>query len=336
MSNNGTFATGVEKALAAVFSVSGITLSNDEVRLFREANPFGFILFARNCKDPKQLRELTNSLRECVGRDCPILIDQEGGRVQRLKPPQWRQYPPMKTFGDRAADDMEGALDALRFSTLQLAEELRDGGVNVNCAPVLDVLTAGTHDAIGDRAFSSYPDIVARLGLSVCRNLLAAGVTPVMKHMPGHGRSTLDTHRDLPVVKASLDELRETDFAPFQSLASSDVSPALWGMTAHIIFPAIDKDLPVTISPMGIHGIIRESIGFDGFLLSDDLDMKALDKYGDIAKRAGMVMAAGCDAALYCHADLKIMKKMAESVPKLGTKSLQRLQKAAEYIKLAA
>jgi beta-N-acetylhexosaminidase len=336
LSNNGTFATGAEKALAAIFSVSGPRLTSDETSLFREANPFGFILFARNCQNPTQLRELTSNLRDCVGRDCPILIDQEGGRVQRMKPPQWRQYPPARTFGDTAESDMNAALDALRFSTLQMGEELRDVGFNVDCAPVLDVATPDMHDAIGDRAFSSDPQIVARLGLSVCRNLLAAGVTPVMKHMPGHGRSTQDTHHDLPTVTTSLEELKASDFLPFKLLSESDVAPALWGMTAHIIFPAIDEDLPMTISGKGIHGILRDFMGFHGFLLSDDLDMKALDKYGDIAKRAGMVIEAGCDAALYCHGDLKVMKKIAETAPKLGTKSLQRLQKAAEYIKLAA
>lgn len=334
MSNKG-FAGGAENALAAIFSLSGPELSKDEARFFRESDPLGFILFARNCIDPKQLSALNASLKESVGRECPILIDQEGGRVQRLKPPHWRQYPPMKTFGDTAVDDMDGALDALRFTTLQLGEELHGAGFNVDCAPVLDVLMPQTHDVIGDRSFSSDPVIVARLGLSVCRNLLAAGITPVIKHIPGHGRSTLDSHLDLPVVKASLDEL-ESDFLPFRNLASSDVAPALWGMTAHIIFTAIDAEKPVTLSELGIQGIIRDSLGFDGFLLGDDLDMKALDKYGDLGQKAVLSLEAGCDAALYCAGKLQDMKKIAESVPKLAPKSLQRLQKAAEYIRLAA
>lgn len=335
MSNKAGFAAGAENALAAIFSVEGPSLSPGEIRLFRESNPFGFILFARNIESPQQVSALIKNLKDTVGRDCPVLIDQEGGRVQRLKPPQWRQYPPMKTFGDTARTDMEQALDSLRFSTLQLAEELRDVGFNVDCAPVLDVLMPETHDVIGDRAFSSDPAIVARLGLSVCRNLLAAGITPVIKHIPGHGRSTSDSHHDLPVVKASLEEL-EIDFAPFRSLAGSDVAPATWGMTAHIVYPAIDKDLPLTISPDGIDGVIRESLGFDGFLLSDDLDMKALDKYGDIAKKTRLVVEAGCDAVLYCTGKLEAMEKIAKSAPKLGIKALQRLQKAEEYIKLAA
>lgn len=324
-------------SLAALFSVSGFQLSEREGAFFREANPLGFILFARNCDTPKQVRDLTDSLRAAVGRDCPILIDQEGGRVQRLKPPHWRQYSPMRVFGEMAgAESMDAALEALRFAVLQMAEELRAAGIDVNCAPVLDVLTSGTHDAIGDRAFSDDPMIVARLGLCVARNLLAAGVTPVMKHIPGHGRATMDSHHDLPVVAASLAELEESDFLPFKSLAASDIAPALWGMTAHIIFNAIDPERPVTVSREGIEGIIRGSIGFDGFLLSDDLEMKALGRYGDMAARAGMVIEAGCDAALYCAGKLPEMEKIAESVPKLSVKSLDRLQKAAEYIRLAA
>ncbi len=336
LSNKSGFAGGAEHALAAIFSVGGATLSADEARFFRESNPLGFILFARNCENPAQLRALVAALKESVGRDCPILIDQEGGRVQRLKPPQWRQYPPMKIFGDMAAGDMEHALEDLRFTILQLGEDLRDAGINVNCAPVLDVLTPDTHDAIGDRAFSEDPKIVARLGLSVCRNLLAAGITPVVKHMPGHGRPTQDTHHDLPVVNAALAELESTDFAPFKSLAASDVAAGIWGMTAHIIFPAIDSERPVTVSEAGITKIIRQAIGFDGFLLSDDLDMKALNKYGDIAQRAGLVIGAGCDAALYCWAKLDVMEKMAKTVPKLSQKALERLQKAAELSTLAA
>lgn len=336
MSNNKSFADGADEALAAIFSVKAAKLSLEESRFFRESNPFGFILFARNCDNPKQLRELTNALKESVGRDCPVLIDQEGGRVQRLKPLAWRQYPAMKTFGDMAAENMERALEDMRFTVLQLGEELRDSGLNVNCAPVLDVLTDGTHDAIGDRAFSNDAAIVARLGLSVARNLLAAGITPVMKHIPGHGRSMLDTHHDLPVVKASLKELEETDFAPFKALAQSDVAPALWGMTAHIIFTALDPENPVTVSRGAIDKVIRGAIGFDGFLLSDDLDMKALGRYGSPAERAGLVLGAGCDAALYCSGKLPDMQKIAESAPKLTIKALGRLQKAAEYIRLAA
>lgn len=335
MSSKG-FASGAEHALAAIFAPEGFTLTPEERSFFREARPFGFILFARNCETPEQLRRLTADLRETVGRDCPILIDQEGGRVQRLKPPLWRKYPPMRDFGESAERDMDSGLDSLRFSILQLAEELRDGGVNVNCAPCLDVLKPETHDVIGDRAFSSNPEVVARLGLSVCRNLLSAGVTPVIKHIPGHGRATADSHHDLPVVGSSRRELEDSDFLPFRSLARSDVAPAIWGMAAHIVFPAIDPSLPATLSPVVIRDIIRGFIGFQGLLLSDDIEMNALAVYGDSARRSVLALEAGCDIALHCSGKLADMKKVANSVPKLGKHALQSLQKAEEFRKLAA
>jgi beta-N-acetylhexosaminidase len=350
----------MEKTLAAIFSLGGVTLSDAERSFFRQSDPLGFILFGRNIENPNQLKALTADLKNTLGRDCPILIDQEGGRVQRLKPPLWRQYPPMREFGKIAEDaplpqpspqwgegvlrspkgevgrvgGMEVALESLRFTVLQMAEELRDCGINVNCAPVLDVLTDQTHDAIGNRAFSSDPDIVARLGLCVARNFLAAGITPAIKHMPGHGRATLDSHHDLPRVDASYKDLLETDFKPFKILAKSDAAPGLWGMMSHIIYEGIDPNRPVTVSPESLKKVIREDIGFDGFLLSDDLDMKALDIYGDIPLRACLTVGAGVDAALYCWADLKIMEKIAESVPKLRTDSVKRLQKAEEFRKL--
>lgn len=326
----------MNNSLAAIFSVEGARLSQKEKAFFKQADPLGFILFARNCDNPKQLRELTNSLRESVGRDCPILIDQEGGRVQRLKPPAWRSYAAAASYGEIAVSDMEQALEDLRFSTLRLGEELRESGINVNCAPVLDVARPETHDAIGDRAFSADPAIVARLGLSVCRNLLAAGVTPVIKHIPGHGRATLDSHHALPVVTASQAELSQSDFVPFREIAGSDVGGLVWGMTAHIIFKAIDPDHPASVSEKVISGIIRKDIGFQGLLLSDDLDMKALNAYGDVAGRAVAALKAGCDVALYCAGKLPDMEKIAESVPKLSAKALESLQKSGKLPTLAA
>ncbi len=322
-------------AKAAIFSVEGAVLSDAEKAFFMQANPFGFILFARNCKTPDQLRALTDDLKQSVGRDCPILIDQEGGRVQRLKPPGWRTYFPAKIFGDLARASMPQALDDVRFVTLQMAGELRDAGVNVNCAPVLDVLTPDTHDAIGDRAFSNDPEIVARLGLSVCRNLLAAGITPVIKHLPGHGRATMDSHKDLPHIDAALVQL-SNDFKPFQDIVASDIAPAIWGMAAHIVYDQIDPALPSSISPTIITEIIRGEIGFDGLLLSDDLDMEALSAHGDVADRAVKTLDAGCDIALYCAGKLPDMQKIAESVPNLSDEALKRLQRAAEFSKMAA
>jgi len=326
-----------QDALAAVFSVEGMRLSDNEKALFAQANPLGFILFARNCDTPDQLRALTESLRDVVARDCPILIDQEGGRVQRLKPPYWRQYPSFAHYGAQMiADGEAAALDSLRFETVRMAEELCAGGVNVNCTPVLDVLTPDTHEIIGDRAFSDDPDIISRLGLSVCRNFLAAGVTPIMKHIPGHGRAMADSHLELPHVGTSAEALMAADFQPFSAIARSEVGYAVWAMTAHIIYDALDADLVASVSPYIIGDIIRKQIGFDGILISDDLDMKALDCYGDVSQKAALCLQAGCDLALYCAGEFDSMSKLAESVPKLRIDSLQRLQKAAEFSKIAA
>lgn len=315
-------------------------LARDEQRFFSEANPLGFILFnkpgARNIESPDQLRKLTDQLKVTLGRECPILIDQEGGRVQRLKPPLWRQYPPMRHFGELANKDIEHALEDLRFTILQLAEELIDAGINVTCAPVLDVLSSITHDVIGDRAFSQDPDIVARLGLSVCRTLLAAGITPVIKHLPGHGRGAVDSHKDLPRILDPRSVLDKIDFEPFRKVARSDIAPAIWGMAAHIIYEDIDSDFPSSVSPVVIQDIIRNHIGFEGLLLSDDLDMEALGSYGDAADRAKLSLEAGCDAALYCGGDLAVMEKIAESVPKISASALNRLQKAADLPNIAA
>lgn len=322
---------------AVIFSLSGLSLTAKERDFFRQAQPFGFILFARNCESPVQVRKLTDDLRDCVGWHCPILVDQEGGRVQRLRPPYWRQYEPMKTYGDQAkGGDLPGSTETLRFVTLQMAEELIQAGIDVNCAPVLDVLTPQTDAVIGDRAFSNDPALVTELGLTLCREYLAAGITPVIKHIPGHGRAAADSHKELPVVEAPIQAMLHTDFAPFRGIAASDVGAAVWGMTAHVVYSAIDPDHPVTVSRPGINSIIRGLIGFDGFLLSDDLDMEALAGYGDVPERCGAVLEAGCDCALYCAGNLEIMEKIAESVPKLSQKALERLQKAAEFRKVAA
>lgn len=322
--------------LASIFSLSGPELSDEQASFFREADPLGFILFARNCESPGQLQKLTGDLREAVGRDCPILIDQEGGRVQRLKPPIWRKYEPARFYGAAAEMDMDVALEDLRFRTLRIAEELLEAGVNVNCDPVLDVLTPDTHDAIGDRAYSDDPEIVTRLGTSVCRHYLAAGITPVIKHIPGHGRATLDSHKDLPRVSVIRDTLRESDFKTFRDVCASDIGGYIWGMAAHIVYEDIDPDLPSSISPTIISDIIRGEIGFDGLLLTDDLDMDALSAHGDVAQRSVLALQAGCDVALYCSGKLSDMQKIAESVPNLSSEAQKRLQKAAEFRQIAA
>lgn len=326
----------VKTSSAVIFSCAGTALTENEKALFHHAMPFGFILFGRNCESPDQVHALTEDLRRSVGWHCPILIDQEGGRVQRLKPPVWHQHSAMKVFGDMAAESLDQSLETLRFETLKIASELRDVGVNVNCAPVLDVLTPATHDVIGDRAFSSDASTVSRLGLSVCRQYLAASISPVIKHMPGHGRATADSHKTLPVVTASREELEQTDFRPFKEIAASDVAPATWGMVAHVIYEAIDPLHPASVSPTVISEVIRGYMGFDGLLVSDDLDMEALAAYGDIADRVEATLHAGCDVALYCHGELEKMEKISEIAPKLGVKALERLQKAVEFRKVQA
>lgn len=331
-----SFADKAEHTLPVIFSIEGPILSDDEKALFKEANPFGFILFARNLETPEQALKLTESLREIVDReDCPVLIDQEGGRVQRMKPPVWRGYPAARTFGARAEHDLEGALSDIRFRTMQIAEELRASGINVNCDPVLDVLQADTHEVIGDRAYSTDPEIVGRLGLSICRHYLAVGITPVIKHLPGHGRAKADSHKELPKVDVSAEKL-EIDFKPFQMLAQSDVADAIWAMPTPVLYPALDPEHAACASPKIISEIIRGKIGFNGVLISDALDMEGFAAYGDAAGRVSAVLEAGCDLACHCTGKFDEMKKIAESVPSLRADTQKRLQKAAEFRTLAA
>ncbi len=323
---NTGFARGAQDALACIFSISGLELTKREVSLFRQADPFGFILFKRNCDNPEQVKALVGHLKEIVGRDCPILIDQEGGRVQRLRPPHWREFKPMRYFGDLYKSDPDKALEELRFEMLRLADELLELGISVNCAPVLDLYFDGAHDIIGDRAFSGNPDITARLGLSVCRNFLKAGITPIVKHIPGHGRAVSDSHLDLPVIDASYDDLSALDFVPFRAVAASDIGHKIWAMSAHIVFNNLDTKHLVSVSTKVIKDVIRGDIGFDGVLIGDDLDMKAMDSCGGISQRALEVLRAGCDLALYCAGDVDKMEELAGSLPKIGGKTLERLR----------
>ncbi len=325
------FSVGADKALACIFALSGMEVSEAERALFRAAKPFGFILFKRNIDNPAQVKALVHDLKGIVGRDCPVLVDQEGGRVARLCPPHWRDYPPMKDFGDLYLIAPEQALENLRFETFRLADDLVDLGINVDCAPVLDILVDGAHDIVGDRSFSDAPEIVARLGLSACRHFLRSGVTPIIKHIPGHGRARADSHLELPRVGTSYDVLSNTDFAPFRDIAASDVGRAVWAMTAHIVFDDVDADHPVSVSEQAIENVIRTDIGFDGILIADDLDMKALDCYGGVSEKAMASLNAGCDLALYCAGELSKMEELAENLPVLNEITLKRLQNAAMH-----
>jgi beta-N-acetylhexosaminidase len=311
---------------AAIYGLSGLEISKDERAFFLEARPFGFILFQRNCASRQQARRLTDDLRAVTGRSSlPILIDQEGGRVQRLKAPEWPDRPPMAVFGRLYAKDPARASEAARLNAGLIAADLTEIGVSVDCVPCLDVPVAGAHDIIGDRAFAADPVVVARLGRAVAEAMLDAGILPVIKHIPGHGRAGVDTHEALPRVSAPRAELARTDFAPFKAL--SDMALA---MTAHVVFDAIDADACATLSRKLIQEIIREEIGFDGLLMSDDLNMKALT--GTLANRAESALEAGCDIALHCNGKLAEMIELAAVVPELSGRSLARARGAERCI----
>ena len=280
---------------AVLFGCAGPDLAPDERAFFRDADPLGFILFARNVDTPERTRRLSEALREAVGRgDAPILIDQEGGRVARLRPPHWRKAPPGRALGALYARDPGAGLEATRLNSRLLAADCLSVGVDVDCLPVLDVAFPETHAVIGDRAYADRPEPVAALGRAAAEGLMAEGVMPVIKHIPGHGRATVDSHEALPRVTASRADLERVDFLPFQLL--SDLP---WAMTGHLLFDAIDPAAAVTVSARGIRDVIRGHIGFDGLLLSDDLSMQALG--GSLGDRAERALAAGCDVALHCN-----------------------------------
>lgn len=305
---------------AAILGCAGTTLTAEEVAFFRDVKPWGFILFKRNIADPEQVRALTAALRATVGRDdAPILIDQEGGRVARLQPPHWRIYPPGRAYGELVANDPLTAREITRLGSRLIAHDLRSIGINVDCVPVLDVPDPQGHEIIGDRAYGDTPEQVATLGRAAAEGLLAGGVLPIVKHIPGHGRALSDSHLELPVVKAKLLELEIRDFAPFRVL--SDMPMA---MTAHVVYSAIDRNRPATTSKKVIKKIIRESIGFDGLLMSDDLSMKALS--GDFKQRAKDSLSAGCDVVLHCNGDMAEMKAVMSGVGRLGKEARRRAQ----------
>lgn len=312
-------------ARAFVAGCSGPVLTPEEGGFFREADPLGFILFRRNIESPGQVRALTASLRDAVGRDdAPVLIDQEGGRVQRMGPPHWPKYPPGRAYAALASGE-DARRRLVRLGARLIAHDLRNVGIDVDCLPVLDVPVAGSHDVIGDRAYDRDPAVVADLGRAAAEGLLDGGVLPVVKHIPGHGRARSDSHLELPRVAAPLGELRAHDFPPFRALADMPVA-----MSAHVVFEAIDPDRPATTSPLVVERIIRGEIGFDGLLLTDDLSMKALS--GTFRARTEAALAAGCDVALHCNGDLDEMRAVAEGAPHLSGRSLRRVEAALARI----
>ena len=305
--------------LAAILGCAGPALTPAERAFFRDADPLGFILFQRNCAHPDQLRALVAELRETVGRgDAPVLIDQEGGRVARLKPPHWPSYPAPAAI---AALGGTAAREAAWAGARLIADDLARLGITVDCVPVLDLPVAGADAVIGDRAWGQSPATVALLGRAVCEGMLAGGVLPVIKHIPGHGRATVDSHHALPVVKASRATLEASDFAPFRALADMP-----WAMTAHIVYTALDAERPATLSAPVIGEAIRAAIGFAGVLVSDDLSMRALG--GSLGERSAGALAAGCDLVLHCNGDMKEMTEVAGAASSLSAAARRRVDGA--------
>ncbi|MBI1276427.1 beta-N-acetylhexosaminidase [bacterium] len=313
---------------AAIYGCSGLRLTADEKAFFADSKPYGFILFARNCEEPSQLRALVNELREVSYDQAPILIDQEGGRVARLRPPHWRPYRPAGDFAKLYKVDAEAAREAVYHNGRLIAEELAALGITVDCVPLLDVPSPGSHDIIGDRAFGDTPEQVADLAAVMCKAMMDGGVLPVIKHIPGHGRAMADSHLELPVVDASLAELEAVDVPPFKALKHMP-----YGMTAHVLYKALDAEEVGTFSRKVI-GYIREVIGFDGLLMSDDLSMKALA--GDFASRVTRSMDAGCDLVLHCNGDMSEMKAVAGAVGSLSPTAMVRHLRAMQLLKPAA
>jgi beta-N-acetylhexosaminidase len=295
-------------------------LTQDERSFLRDARPWGVILFKRNVESRRQLTALTSDIRDALGSEAPVLVDQEGGRVQRLALPYWRTYPPAAFF-ERAGADAAARERLAWLSARLIAYDLREVGITIDCMPVLDTPALGSHAVIGDRAYSRDPARVARLGRAAASGLLAGGVAPVMKHIPGHGRAKADSHQELPVVVASRAELESADFGPF--IANADLPIA---MTAHVIYAAIDPVTPATLSPTIVQKVIRDRIGFNGLLLTDDLSMNALS--GSFRTRAENAIAAGCDVVLHCNGDLNEASAIAESVPDLFGRSAERARAA--------
>lgn len=311
---------------AAIFGCAGLELTADERAFFRDADPLGFILFARNIDTPAQASRLTDQLRSCVARaDAPILIDQEGGRVARLKPPHWRKAPPGRVLGELYLKDPAKGLEAAALNSRLLAKDVASIGCDVDCLPVLDIAIAGAHSVIGDRAYAESPDSVAAIGRAAAEGLLAEGVMAVIKHIPGHGRPTVDSHYDLPHVSAPRELLERTDFVPFKLL--SDLP---WAMTAHVLYEAIDPSAALTVSARAVKEVVRGHIGFDGLLLSDDLNMQALG--GSLPERAERALAAGCDVALHCSGNMDEMKQVIARVGAMTADAWRRFEVGRAYL----
>ena len=309
---------------AAIYGCSGHRLTEDERAFFAEARPWGFILFRRNIDTPEQVRALTDELRASIGDpEAPILIDQEGGRVQRMGPPHWPKYPPGNACLKATNDPMQ-ARELARLGARLMAHDLREVGINVDLLPVLDVPVPGAHDIVGDRAYGPDPATVALLGRAAAEGLLAGGVRPCIKHMPGHGRAFADSHKDLPTVHADFETLDGWDFAPFKAMSDMPLA-----MTAHIVFTAVDRKRPATQSKKAVK-MMREHLGFSGLIMTDDLSMQALS--GSLGERAHRSLKAGCDVVLHCNGDMAEMQAVAEATGRLKGKAKARAEAAMARI----
>ncbi|MER2536943.1 MAG: beta-N-acetylhexosaminidase [Rhizobiaceae bacterium] len=312
----------MSESKAMILGCAGRSLTRDEVRFYRGEAPWGFIVFSRNLCEPEQIHDLVAAMRDCVGRpDAPVFIDQEGGRVQRLRPPLAPNYPSAAALGALYGDDKTAGLRAAWLLSRLHAADLGRYGITADCLPVLDVPVEGANDVIGNRAYGRTAAQVAALGRAAADGLMAGGLLPVMKHVPGHGRAQADTHLALPTVDTSLADLQRQDFAPFRELADLPIA-----MTAHVIYSAIDPKNPATTSGKVIEEIIRREIGFDGLLMSDDSSMKALS--GDFSLRAAAILDAGCDLVLHCNGDMDEMRAIAARTRPLEGVSLERARRA--------
>ncbi|MGO8923111.1 MAG: beta-N-acetylhexosaminidase [Xanthobacteraceae bacterium] len=306
---------------AFITGLAGATLTTAERHFVQEAAPWGLILFKRNVTTPDAMRRLIAEFRAAVGRQAPVLIDQEGGRVQRLGPPHWPTYPPGAAYGAVFDRDPDAGLRAARLGGRLIANDLAQLGIDVDCAPVADVPAAGADPVIGDRAYGADPAKVAALAGAFAAGLTEGGVLPVLKHLPGHGRATADSHQRLPVVTADRATLDATDFAAFRPLCGLPL-----GMTAHVVFTAVDPVAPATTSANIVRHVIRDSIGFTGLLMSDDISMGALS--GSLSERTRAAIAAGCDVVLHCNGVLSEMVEVAAEAPALAGEAARRAEAA--------
>jgi beta-N-acetylhexosaminidase len=308
-------------ATAFITGIEGLSLSGDERAFLRDADPWGFILFRRNVDTPAQVRALVAALRETVGRNAPVLVDQEGGRVQRLAPPHWPSYPPGAFYGAIYDRDRAEGLAAAQLGARLIASDLNALGIDVDCLPLADVPVSEADPVIGNRAYGTTPAKVAAIGAAVAQGLIEGGVLPVLKHIPGHGRATADSHHRLPVVEADRATLESSDFAAFRPLAKLPL-----GMTAHVVFSAIDPVAPATTSGTMVREVIRQHIGFDGLLMSDDVSMNALS--GTLSERSRAALRAGCDVVLHCNGKRDEMLAVAGESPPLAGNAARRADAA--------